>query len=153
MARVISLAALCTLAACGSSVAGTATGRCRIHYGSVDPAPILTPHERTDPATVRLADAEGDAVRVSVAGCELFAERARGEGGLQYVVTSGTCHADVPGVGLRTFSVANRPVTHAHTEDTGEEAHMSLYDREVSLVFEAPVPPGEVRFVCDATRP
>ena len=51
----------------------------------------------------------------------------------QYRFTSGTCHADVPTLGPRTFHVQDIPATHEHTEDSSIEATMTVQPHDVDV--------------------
>ena len=143
---------LIALTACGGSVAGSASGTCRVRFGSRDPAPDLPPGERTDSVTVALRESGRD-VDVRFGDCTLVASPAPAGPSNHYLITSGHCHADVPTQGVRDFDVADRRPDGSETEDSGEEAYLNVTTGpEVFLEFEARVSPGWVRYSCELAR-
>jgi hypothetical protein len=153
MQRIIGCGLLALLAAsCGGAATGRASGTCRITYGSRDPEPTIPEAQRTDTVVIDVARDAGDDLHVTLPGCELVAHPSDPPHG--YVITRGHCHADVPGAGMRDFDVAARPRDTTRTEDAPDEASLSIGEaRDVSLVFDAFVSPGHVRYFCNATIP
>lgn len=139
-------------ASLGCSVAGSASGECRVRYAARSPAPLFPGGERSEPAVVTITERGAGELGVSVAGCELVATPI--EARRRYRFTAGSCTTDVPTLGPQTFEVRHRAPDGSVTEDSGEEAFMNLADPEVFLQFEARVGGrgGVVDVRCEATR-
>lgn len=148
----LALVAVLTLSACGSSVAGTAAGHCRIRYGyHGDDGPPIADQERTDQVTLTITEQPDHTVRIRGAGCDLLGTRDDAEG--EYTITSGSCDMNVPGAGQRTFPVRYVPRSQTHTDGPGEvQAYLIVHGSDVELGFTAAIAPGDVRCDCDLVK-
>lgn len=140
-------------AGCGS-LDGNATGTCRVRYGADGAAPAIAGGERTDRVRVHVDEDHG-VVTVRMMGCTLrmHATPAQANRNPHYLVDEGsTCTWDLPGLGRRTFPVANRPTPTGVTDGVGYDAFANFAGREVFLVLEAGVDRGRARFDCELER-
>lgn len=71
-----------------------------------------------------------------------------------FVVVHGSlCAWSLPGLGSRTLAVADRPAPTEITDGVSYEAYANFADREILVVFEAPVYGGQARFQSLVGRP
>ena len=153
MRRIVA-ALMITVAGC-KSLGGSAAGTCRVRYTTREEAPPVGGGERSDAVTLRVVEMADHRLRLEMNDCTLIAHeapRAPNTNPHYRVVEGSSCDWDLPGLGRRHFTVADRPTPRDTTDGVGYEAYANFAGRELFIMLEAPVEAGQTRFDCEFER-